>query len=587
MKIADHVEKTKQWLVNGGDSAYTLVLPTNANEYERKAAEEFNFLLQQAVGVTLPVVEETAAPAVHRIFLGITTRAEDTVGEISYARLGSDGFILKTVGDDMYIVGVDRGTLFGVYGYFERVLGYRYYAKGEMKIDKTDALAFYTLDVFEKPDIDARSIGFYDTYQLGYKDVELNADRLKLSRNNYTDWVLAGHTYFAIMPKAKYGETRPDFYSPDGQNLCLSADGLEEEFSKNLIEIIQNTPGRYVMMGQEDNFGFCDCAKCRKAVETLGTESALMMRFSNRIAKTVGAHFKKHSPDRDLQFVTFAYNKTAKPPVKEQDGTLVPLNEDCAAADNLAVMVVPFGAVYCYPFYDEQKNKRVNDNFVGWSVCCKKMHVWSYCTNFDNYFIEFDNYATIAENYRFFRKLNVEYLFDQGSYSSRTPTFEELKLYLHTRLSWDTSLDTQTLIDEFITQYYKECAPLVRKYFDKVLARWADIHAQYGEYSRPGAGDSSFWNLAHFWPKEYLDECMDLFREMRGIAESLALVDWDRYLLLRNRTEKLSISPRFLLTNIYGKYYGGELAKKVDLLRQDMNKHGIIKTNEGDFMELC
>ena len=213
MKIADHVEKTKQWLVNGGDSAYTLVLPTNANEYERKAAEEFNFLLQQAVGVTLPVVEETAAPAVHRIFLGITTRAEDTVGEISYARLGSDGFILKTVGDDMYIVGVDRGTLFGVYGYFERVLGYRYYAKGEMKIDKTDALAFYTLDVFEKPDIDARSIGFYDTYQLGYKDVELNADRLKLSRNNYTDWVLAGHTYFAIMPKAKYGETRPDFYS--------------------------------------------------------------------------------------------------------------------------------------------------------------------------------------------------------------------------------------------------------------------------------------------------------------------------------------------------------------------------------------
>lgn len=587
MKIINRFNKTEQWLVYEGKSEYCLILPENANEYERKAAEEFNLLLQQSAQTTLPIIEEKSAPAQRRIFLGRVENATGIAGEISYQRLGSDGFILKTEGDDLYIVGADRGTLFGVYGYFERVLGYQYYAKGEMKIDKTENVAFYQMDVFEKPDIDARSFGFYDTYHVGYKDVEQNADRLRIARNNYTDWVLAGHSYFTIMPKAKYGETRPDFYSPDGQNLCLSAEGLEEEFSKNLIEIIQKTPGRYVMIGQEDNFGFCDCEKCQEEVKRLGTESALMMRFSNRIAKTVGEYFKTHSPDRDLQFVTFAYNKTAKPPVMQKDGALVPLNQDCIAADNLSVMVVPFGAVYNYPFNDERENKRVRDNFVGWAVCCKKMHVWSYCTNFDNYFIEFDNYSTIAENYRFFKQLNVDYLFDQGSYSSRTPTFEELKIFLHSRLAWDTSLDTEELIDEFIQQYYKECAPLVKKYFEKVRARWAYIHTQYGEYTRPGAGDSSFLNLAHFWPKEYLDECMDLFREMRGVAESIALKDWDRYVLLRNRTEKLAISPRFLLVNIYGKYFGGELAKKVDLLRQDMNKHGIIKTCEGDFMELC
>jgi hypothetical protein len=389
------------------------------------------------------------------------------------------------------------------------------------------------------------------------------------------------------MPKAKYAQSHPHFYSPDGQNLCLSAEGLEEEFSKNLIEIIEKTDGRYVMIGQEDNFEFCTCEKCQKNVQTLGTESALMMRFSNKIAKTVGAHFKRCQPKRALQFVTFAYNKTAKPPVKIENGKTVPFNADCIAADNLSVMVVPFGAVYNYPFADESKNKRVIDNFRGWSVCCDKLHVWSYCTNFDNYCIEFDNYGTLAENYRLMKDLHVEYLFDQGSYSSRTPTFEELKLFLQANLTWDTSLQTSALIEEFLTQYYKECAPLVKKYFDKVLARWQYIHTQYGEETRPGAGDSSYWNFAHFWPKEYLDECMDLFREMRGVAESLALADWDRYVLLRNRTEKLALSPRILLTNIYGKYYGGELAKKVDLLRQDMNKHGIVKTNEGDFMELC
>jgi len=341
------------------------------------------------------------------------------------------------------------------------------------------------------------------------------------------------------------------------------------------------------MIGQEDNFSFCDCERCKKEVEKLGTESAVMMKFSNRIAKRVGDYFKKYDPKRQLQFVTFAYNKTAKPPVKVENGEFTPINNEVIAEPNLSVMVVPFGAVYSFPFDNEDKNGKVIYNFRGWSKCCKNMHVWSYCTNFDNYFIEFDNYNSLAQNYRLFKDLGVDYLFDQGSYSSRTPTFEELKLFLHTNLAWDTKLDLNKLIDEFINQYYKECAPLVKEYFNKVLNRWEYIHSQFGEYTRPGAGDSSFWNLAEYWSKEYLDECMDLFRQMRGVAESVALKDWDRYLLLRSRTEKLSISPRFLLTNIYGKYYGKELAKKVDLLRADMNRFGIIKTNEGDFMELC
>ena len=78
-------------LVSREGSDYSLVLPASPNEYEKKAAEEFNFLLNASVGVRLPVLAEKQARGDCHIFLGKTKRAEKLGLALTYAAAGSDG----------------------------------------------------------------------------------------------------------------------------------------------------------------------------------------------------------------------------------------------------------------------------------------------------------------------------------------------------------------------------------------------------------------------------------------------------------------------------------------------------------------
>ncbi len=588
MRIREVFEKTQGWLVDEGKSRYTIVLPDEPDEYERKASEELNFLLSKATKVTLPVTNEGRAPATYRIYLGKVAALADFNVDIRVKTAGSDGFYIQSRGEDLLIVGKQRGTLFGVYGFFERALHYRYYAEGEIKLDEVNSLPFYTADIFEKPDIDARSFGYYDTFHLEVPAVEKNCDRLRVGRNNYSDWVYAGHSYFTILPKAQYQAAYPDWYSPDGANLCLTAEGIVEEFTANVIKMVEKTSGRYFMIGQEDNFAFCNCERCQKAIAKHGGAGAVMMRFSNEVAKGVEAWLQKNQPERDLKLVTFAYNATATPPVRydEGSGKFLPLDNEVVARDNLAVMFVPFGTLHNYP-YEHSKNKKQYDGFMGWSACAKSIFVWDYCANFDNFLVEFHDYNVIQPNYDFFRRCNVEFLFDQGPYCTRTPCFDDLKLFLRANLAWDTAQSAERLTDEFMNAYYKEIAPYMQAYLRRMQERWEYIFQNLGEEMRSGGCDSSYYLLPEFFPKEFLDDCMELFRDARGALEKIRIDEWDKYVLLKQRLNKITLSVRFLLVKMYGRYYGKELAKKVDILRAEMTAAGIVKTNEGDFMEIC
>ena len=179
-----------------------------------------------------------------------------------------------------------------------------------------------------------------------------------------------------------------------------------------------------------------------------------MMRFANKVARSVAAWTKENLPERDIRLVTFAYNKTSPPPVvyDEKEDSYRPASRDVVAEKNLSVMFIPFGTVHNYP-YTHEKNRSCAENFLGWSVCADSLFVWDYCANFDNFLVEFNDYGVIAENYRFFKKFGVEYLFDQGPYNTKTPCFDELKLFLHTNLAWDTEADAEALTDEFFAAY--------------------------------------------------------------------------------------------------------------------------------------
>ena len=587
MNLKNEKRATDGWFLKDGRSDYVIVLPEKADEYERMAAEEFNELLKAAAGTELKIVSEGEGVPARAVLVG---RCEKTKKMGAFSReTGAEGFSVRTEGETIALAGEGRAAFFAADRFMAECFGYRYYAQNELFIEKKKDVPFYEMNIVERPDIEGRSLGFYYTYHTEVPENQKNTLRLGLSGNNYENWIAAGHTYFQILPKEIYFEKHPEWYSPDGCNLCLSDDAMAEEFIRNVKKLIEQKEGRYFMLGQEDNFSFCDCERCRKAVEKYGSESALMMRFANRVARETGEWLKKEHPGREVKFVTFAYNKTAKPPVRwdEKEKIYRPFDKEVLAAENLSVMVVPFGGIYNHDFFDEKYNAGVKTNFLGWHACCKDLSVWSYCVNFDNYMVEFNNYKTFAENYRIFVKLGVQYLFDQGPYTSPTPCFDELKIYMQSKLMWDSAQSERKLYEEFMENYYKDIAPHAKAYLEKMLARWNEISLTYGEQTRPGAADSSYYNLKHFWPRDFLYECLDIFREARGVLEALRVEDWDKYVVLRWRLNKMSLSVRFLLLNLYGNYYGSELPRKIEIFKNDMAACGIIKMNEGGFMELC
>ena len=108
-------------LADQGRSDYVIVVSSDATESERHAANEFSRLLALSSGVTLPVVLDTESDGRHEILIGASSHTD-----IDTTQLAEDGFTIRTEGRRLSIVGgKDKGTLYGVYSFFDQYLGYR------------------------------------------------------------------------------------------------------------------------------------------------------------------------------------------------------------------------------------------------------------------------------------------------------------------------------------------------------------------------------------------------------------------------------------------------------------------------------
>ena len=108
------------------------------------AAEEFIEHVERATGVRLSVVTESEATAgdASRVFIGVT--AASAAAGLETDGMRDDAFFLRVVGDDLFVLGLERdnedpmseaaasGTLYGVYELLERFVGVRWMWPGEL-----------------------------------------------------------------------------------------------------------------------------------------------------------------------------------------------------------------------------------------------------------------------------------------------------------------------------------------------------------------------------------------------------------------------------------------------------------------------
>ncbi len=570
--ITNKIFMTDSDMLRDKKTPYKIVLPKNPTAAEKFAAEELAHFFFQATGVKLAAAKDSSVTfdvAAHYFSVGNTSLYEKLHSNLRQDEF-DDVVELVSKGNMIFFNGSGQGCVFAVYEFLKIMFDYRYFAKDEYRLASKSVLKVPVLDIRIKPDIARRSLGYYDTE----RDYEYIM-RLRLGNSLYSGWIEACHTYFRILPKEKYYAEHPDWYSPDGSNLCLSNPEMKQEFIRRVEEIIESKDGCYFMLGQEDNFDFCGCEKCKKKIAEYGVASGLVMEFTNEVAAAVGEWLKKNHPERRVRFVAFAYNMTFAPPVRYNASTncYEPIKKDVVAAPNVSVMIVPYNAVYSTDYLND-KNKHIREAFYGWQAISKHLQIWSYCTIYENYMLPFNNFGAVGKNYRILADMGVEFLYDAASYASRVPQFEELRQFVQAELMWDTTRSTEDLIDEFMNAYYGEAAPEMRYVLSLQRARWQLLEGAYQKYMYSFDAfnelmDRRYWSLA------YVNALEDAFAlAFESVKTS------PRRELLENRIEKEYAAVRYLRLSLYPETIADLEAEKKKFA-EDRKKFGLLTLKEG------
>ncbi len=120
---------------------------------------------------------------------------------------------------------------------------------------------------------------------------------------------------------------------------------------------------------------------------------------------------------------------------------------------------------------DEQEGSPIGSllTFVNdvrdWSAIASHLYIWDYVVQFRNLVSPFPNFHVLQPNIRFFVENGIDAIFEQGSGGIRGE-FTDLRSYLIAKLLWDPDADVDAIIDDFLSGYYGEAAPYLRRYID-------------------------------------------------------------------------------------------------------------------------
>ena len=377
-----------------GQSDYAIVFADDASEPVRTATRELHGHLAKITGVDLPVmVEDKTKHKQKKILLGPSKALKRLAPMIDWPRLGQDGIVIKTVGDDLLLAGGEpRGTVNAVFTFLEDYVGVRWWTPTESYLPRKPTLFVGPIDLVYTPPFDYRepyyrpvastnvNRAYYKSpalYEKGKTLHALFATRLKLNgmfNNNPASygghWRLTKfcHTFYSFLKPGKYFEEHPEWYSliegtraHEKAQLCLTNHAMRKEFSKNVLDWIRRyePDATFVSISPMDGIGPCQCAHCQALAISEGSESGPIIDFVNEVAEAV----EKAFPNVLIETLAYFYGADAPRNIKPRRNVLIRL---CADTAN-----------YAFPLASRQNSvfaKRLRD----WSAISPRLWIWSY-----------------------------------------------------------------------------------------------------------------------------------------------------------------------------------------------------------------
>ncbi len=420
---------------------YAIVQPDNPSDMEKKAVSEFRSYFQKSTGILLPV---TSRPQARAFYIGNSNALK---ASMNYSGIANDGYFIRSKGEDIYIGGSgEKGVLYGVYTFLERVLHITMLEPGSFDMPQVTALDIpQNLNITENPRFIHREI--YNNIAMD----PLYTDWYKMNHMmKNPQWGLLYHTSFILFPPSKYFSAHPDYYSlvngsRSPQQLCYSNEALNKELPNVLTSYFNANRGAVNWwLSQEDANVVCECDLCRKKYAQYGgAPSGLLIEFVNRIARL--------HPEKI--FFTLAYDKTLKPPT------------GIRPEKNVVVCYAPMDASHNLGYLQDPGNKQYVDWYKGWAKICPNMMFWDYWSRFDDPMMPYPNFQSLKNNMKFFAANGVKYLYAEEVIQP-VSDFKALKTYLVAKLMWNPDENLDQLITGFCNKYYGAAAPAVMNYLN-------------------------------------------------------------------------------------------------------------------------
>lgn len=504
-----------EYIVKNGVSEYKILVP-ELTTFTTFARDELIRFFYEATGVTLAVETNPVSHSAGGKYMSLgDTDAFRTSGlTVDKSALGRDGARILTKDKTVYIIGgTDNGVLYGVYDFLKMNFGFEVYYKDCYDLDTgVKEVKLRDYDVIDISDIPRKArVGILqcesqdmDDYMFAYRmrTTDNLEDIMFLIHEKFDDRSSKAdklHNSLFYLPKDQYIESDPEFYSTKGEQLCYTARGTDKydkmvSLCAKKVEqsLMWYTKEDYPIMntvhiGIMDNWQSCECEACKKfAAEHNGAESAAVYKFVQDMARKVvdwmnlpeNEEYKRD----DLQFTFFAYQWTLKPPFEIKNGK-VEIAKDIVPDPDLKIK--PFNAFSSFDFgirMDDPTNLEQIEYATQWAQYVSDGWSWTYGCFFNDYFCFYDPYTFYEDYYKWLYEQKYQFSFAQFHSRQRGADagFYTLANYLTCKLTWNSSLSTADLIDDYFNAMYSDAADAMKDVFNECRLWFAESHEKEG-----------------------------------------------------------------------------------------------------------
>lgn len=471
-------------LVKDGVSEYVIVRGENASPSEVTASTELQNYLKQISGVELAIVTDSTEAVEKEIIVGKTNRESD--GDFDRDELGKEGFVIKTTGSKLWLVGGEqRGTLYSVYSFLEEYLGCRYYTATVEKVPEMKTIELEQIEENKQiPVFSARLSDWLPKNAAWSVKQKINDNtHVDLSEEvgggvtypgqnhsgefvhsmqyfvNYYEYIDTHPEYFAVDEK---GNIRVYEDRPAWTQVCLTNPDVLQVTIDGVRKMLEEHPDvNYISISENDTHDTCKCENCRKIDEEEGSHAGTMLRFVNAVADNIREDYPDVTIDALAYFATIDAPTITKP------------------AENVTVRIAPIEQ--CIVHSTEECQEWWTSDYTGkstyqmikeWSDIGCKLFIWDYSNNFSQSTLPWPSLYPLKEDCKLYADMNVTGVFFQGNSYSVTGEFGELRCYLLAKLFWNPYMSDEEFeyhINDFLEGFYGKGWQHIRAYMDDLM----------------------------------------------------------------------------------------------------------------------